>query len=161
MKRRHHFTPNAVFSRLQFTSNMRHNGSMGLVEAGAYLHEVRMLQKLPRHYVAAQIGVSEDRITQLEMGRAKLNGPALLRLIRTIGASYEEVTAFLDDGSATIGSAQELARQWIARKTAEDVPDSTEAALDDLFAIALQRTGGDRRKARELLLQVLNDSFEE
>ena len=153
------FTIITVFSRLHSATKMRHNGSMGLVEAGAYLHEVRMLQKLPRHYVAAQAGVSEDRITQFEMGRAKLNGPALLRLIRAVGASYDEVTSLLDDGSATIASAQERARQWLARK--EAAPDSTEAALDDLFAIALQRTGGDRRKARELLLQVLNDSFEE
>ena len=133
---------------------------MGLTEAGAYIQEVRTLRRLSRQHVAARIGISDDRIEEFEKGRGKLNGPALLRLIHTIGASYEQVTALLDDASATVEQARSLAVAALAQPPAGARPPlSDDDQVDELFALALERTGGDRRAARQLLLRVLEETL--
>ena len=134
--------------------------ALGFAAAGAYLQEVRHLRKLPRHRVAARLGISDDQIQRFEKGRNAMNGPALLRLIQAVGASYDEVTRLLEGVAGGVEEARRMARAWVARSTTTPDPalDHETAAL---YAIALQRTHGDRAAARRLLLRALDEALDD
>jgi transcriptional regulator with XRE-family HTH domain len=133
---------------------------MGLVEVGAYLEELRNFRRLTRPEVAQAIGLSLDSIEYAERGRGRLNGAGLLRLIKLLGGSYDEVVRLVDDDTLTVDEARKMARRWAIRPTVLGdhvlTPDEEFAELWDL---ALYRAGGDVDEARRLLLQALDTSL--
>jgi transcriptional regulator with XRE-family HTH domain len=136
---------------------------MGREAAGIYLREVRVLRKLSRVQLAAELGISDDQINRMEQGRNAMLGPTLLRLITRVDASYAEVAELLDAGDSPElkDVAVARARAWVTRAAAigdRDLTPGEEAA--ELFELALRRTGGDRAAARRLLLRALDQALE-
>lgn len=136
---------------------------MGLATAGAYLREVRRLRRLSRVGLGAELGISDDQINRMEQGRNAMLGPALLRLITRIDASYAEVVELLEreDGPAAKEEAVTRARAWVTRVAALNDRELTSDEMTvELYELALRRTGGDRAAARELLLRALDQALE-
>ena len=135
---------------------------MGLAAAGAYIEEVRTLRQLTRQQVAEMIDLSHDQILRFEKGRSSLSGPALLKLIQAVGASFEETTRLLNGDEVTVEDARECGRAWVARTNVHGGQDlSTEEQIAELLAIALQRTGGNMAAVRRLLLRALDTALDE
>lgn len=137
---------------------------MGLVAAGAYLREVRTLRRLSRVGLGAQVGISDDQINRMEQGRNAMLGPALLRLITRIDASYADVVELLEreDGAAAKDEALTRARSWVTRVAALGERELTsQEHTVELYELALRRTGGDRAAARRLLLRALDQVLDE
>ena len=136
---------------------------MGLAAAGVYLQHVPVLRKVSRVRLAAELGMSDDQIQRMEQGRNAMLGPALLRLIRLLDASFVEVAELLEgeDSPAVREAAVARARACVARSTALLHRDPTFAEVtDELLELALRRTNGDMTAARRLLLRALDYSFE-
>lgn len=136
---------------------------MGLIAAGRYLREVRLLRRFSRVDLAADLGITDDQINRMEQGRNAMLGPTLLRLITRIDASYAEVVELLDltDGPAADEAAVTRARAWLTRAaTLGDRDLTTEEMTVELYELALRRSGGDRATARRLLLRALDQALE-
>ena len=130
---------------------------MGLAAAGAYIREVRKVRRMTRPQLAEALGISDDQIQRMELGQHAMGGPALLRLIKAIDASYQELTQLLEDEQATVEDAQRMARAWVARPVSlRDRELTPEEEQVELFELALRRTGGDRGAAMRLLLRALD-----
>lgn len=136
---------------------------MGLAAAGAYLREIRRLRRLSRVGLAAELGISDDQINRMEQGRNAMLGPALLRLITRVDASYATVVALLEgeDGPAATEEAVARARAWVTRVAAlNDRELTSEEMTVELYELALRRSGGDWAAARQLLLRALDQAHE-
>ena len=136
---------------------------MGLEAAGAYLREVRVLRKVSRVTLATELGMSDDQINRMEQGRNAMLGPALLRLITLLDASYVQVTELLDheDSPALKQDAVARARAWVLRPAVlgDNEPTPNEVTAE-LLELALRRTGGDMAAARRLLLRALQETLD-
>lgn len=82
---------------------------MTLEAAGAYLAELRRLQRLTQPRVAAAAGITDDIVLRVEKGRGETAGGVLLRMVAFLNGSYDEVLRLMDDPQATAAGAREMA----------------------------------------------------
>ena len=137
---------------------------MGLFAVGAYLEELRRIRNMTRQELSAAVGISPDTLEDAERGRRRLNGPALMRLIGLVDGSYEQVAALLEmeEGEDSAEDARALAQSWATRPSViGDRAPTPEELTADLWELALRRTGGDRDRARRLLLEALSVGLDE
>ena len=115
---------------------------------------------MTRPRLAREAAVSVDSLEDVELGRTRINGPALFRLVGLLDGSYEQVAALLEmeENEDSAADARALAQLWAIRPAViGDRRLTVEEETAELWEIALGRTGGDRARARRLLLRALDE----
>jgi transcriptional regulator with XRE-family HTH domain len=124
----------------------------------AYVRTLRRARGLSQPVVAEAIGIGVRTYKGWEMGETKdIKTPHLLRAVREVGGSLDQL-AMIDD-QATADDGEALARAWLETHGHQPPPPAQVVDLSTQFCDLLQQlaAGVDARAAAQKILDRANE----
>src|SRR5512145_307823 len=96
--------------------------AMGMEAAASYLRKIRESRKISRGRLAAQLDVSEMSIWRIEEEGQEPRAVLFMSLVRTLGASWDDLMALIADAKASREDGRNRAEQFLsAERKAEEL----------------------------------------